>query len=297
MLDPGHRRRDHARSTPPTCTRRRERAHHRRSPRRERAPRRGPPRDQGRHPRGDERPTPGTAASTSWRRARRRCAASAPTASTSTSSPTVDAGAPGRDARRARRAVDAGKVRWIGASSFPAWMVMEALMASRPRPARVRQRAAALQPARPAHRERAGPAVRAVQPGDPAVVTDRRRDPRGPLRHRRHRARRLPRPRGPQARKRITEAALAWPPPSPRWRASAASRRRSSRCSGRRTSRASPRRSSGPRTMAQLDDALGGARPRPRRRRPRRVRHARCTRAARWSTSSTRPAGCTRRWI
>ena len=113
--------------------------------------------------------------------------------------------------------VDAGKVRWIGSSTFAAWMVMEELAMARERePAGVRERATAVQPARPAHRERAAPAVRAPPSRGAAVVTDRRGSAQRPLRLGR------PVPRGIAGRARPADArprhragARAWRPRSP----------------------------------------------------------------------------------
>ncbi len=56
--------------------------------------------------------------------------------------------------------VVARKVRWIGTSTFAAWMIADALaLRRRRRPADGGKRAAAVQPARPARRERAAPHV------------------------------------------------------------------------------------------------------------------------------------------
>ena len=67
--------------------------------------------------------------------------------------------------------VRAGKVLYIGCSTHPAWMVMEALAVERAaRPGPLRERAAAVQPARSPHRERTGSSVRCARTGDPALV-------------------------------------------------------------------------------------------------------------------------------
>jgi len=66
--------------------------------------------------------------------------------------------------------VRAGKVRYIGCSTQPAWMVMEALAVSeRMGPGPLRQRAAAVQPPRPEDRERTDSVRPAVRPRHPAV--------------------------------------------------------------------------------------------------------------------------------
>ena len=68
------------------------------------------------------------------------------------------------------------------------------------------ERATSVQPARPAHRERAAPALHAVRARCAPVVAARRRDPRGTLRPSTGAGRFAPARR--QARDRITDAAL-----------------------------------------------------------------------------------------
>ena len=107
--------------------------------------------------------------------------------------------------------VDAGKVRWIGTSTFAAWMVADALALARERgPPAGRERAASVQPARPAGRQRTAADVRAPRGGRRPVVAVGRGDPGRPLRPTRLGARRLTRAAFlPMARERMNERALA----------------------------------------------------------------------------------------
>ena len=118
--------------------------------------------------------------------------------------------------------VRAGKVRYIGCSTFPAWKVMEALGVSREQqPGALRQRAAALQPAGPPHRERAGAAGTGARPGVAAVVAAGRRHPGRALcdqgRHpgrlaRRAHQRDLPQPHHPARHRGGGGRGRRWPP-------------------------------------------------------------------------------------
>ena len=74
--------------------------------------------------------------------------------------PAVERRAAGGDARGARRAGRSGQGAVDRLVDLPAWMVMDELaLRACAATCRVRERAAALQPARPPHRERAAPAV------------------------------------------------------------------------------------------------------------------------------------------
>ena len=152
--------------------------------------------------------------------------------------------------------VRAGKVRYIGCSTHPAWMVMEALAVERaPRTRPLRQRTAAVQPPGSAHRERAGPARPALR-ARPAAVGPAgsgragRALPGGAVRCPPIRARCGSRARRTSTRIASRRAASRLGGRSPIWPVREAGRLASWRSCGARTSRASPRPSSarGPRS-------------------------------------------------
>ena len=119
--------------------------------------------------------------------------------------------------------VRSGKVRYIGCSTHPAWMVMEALMISERLGIALHLRAAAMQPARPSHRERTCPSGAKIRYGAAAwsplaggILAGRYNDsefvPEGS---------RLERSGGKPVRGSVSRgAASRWPARSRRWRRS-----------------------------------------------------------------------------
>ena len=190
----------------------------------------------------------------------RRCAASRPTTSTCTSCTARRWSCP-RTRRSPRSPSSSTRARCAtsAARRIPAWMVMEALcVADRNHRPGVRDRAAPLQPARPSHRERAAPALPDARARRAALVAARRRasSPAATTTPTVSPTTRAP-PDAPSSKTRVTPGPSRWQASSP---ALAAER-------GLTTLPARPRlgegparrhrpRSSGPRTRAQLDEAL-----------------------------------------
>ena len=227
-----------ASSTPPTSTARASRSWATRSPRADGATRcSSPPRSACRAARA--RPSSGTGGSTSSRRATVRCAASYRPHRPLPTAPAVDrraAGGDARGARRARRRRQGAMDRFVDVRGVDGGG--RAGDGTRARPARVRERAASVQPARPAHRERAAPDVRAIRARGAAVVTARRGSAQRPLRLGRPVPRgiaRRARPADPRAGHRSRARGRVGPRRTGARRAGSVPR--SSRSSGSRTSR------------------------------------------------------------